>query len=123
MQTTSPRDVRARLRCFALVSLLGVPGCSTHLPADVAPRPTSGAPARFIVDTALQPPVTTGPICAVHLRPPEGGVRLTLTTSSRIQGVLAGDYAVDPAGSYGVGARERFRVDCQSGAPLGIVPR
>jgi hypothetical protein len=123
MPMPSPHDVRTCLRGFALLSLLVLPACAAHPPADAAPRPASGAPARFIVDTALQPAVTTGPTCAVHLRPPEGPVRLTLSTSSRIQGVLAGDYSVDPVGSYGVAARERLRVNCESGAPLGIVSR
>lgn len=122
MLTLSPRRSAVRSGILAAGLCLAGARCSVTRPVDVTPRPAMGTPPRFIIDSSYAPPATSAPTCVVHLRDPEGRVRLTLRTSARLAGELVGDYSVDPAGSYGVGDRERLRLGCDSRAPRGIVP-
>lgn len=108
------------------------------LPTDGrALRSATNLPARFGVKSFTSPgiPVTenTG-VCAAELVDPRGVINLqliraaqssraavahdTLITSS-YTGVA--DYAVAPAGSYGVTAGDLLRVDCKINKALGIV--
>jgi hypothetical protein len=84
-------------------------------------RLASDAPARFVstptgntvpadsVDTAL---------CRNPFFDPRDATRVVPVRSAQGQG----DYAV-PNLRYGVGADELLRVDCRTGAPIGIVRR
>ena len=108
---------RQRPMYLALVLLLAG-GCNTSLNYPTAVlRQAEGAPDRFV--RADSSPITGTPGAAPCTSPivdPRNGARLTMERA--YQG--NGDYSV-PAGSYGVGTGELLRVDCATGAPIGIV--
>lgn len=87
-------------------------GCAT---SDFGPgtvlRPAVDAPDTFAADA---PPELFE--CLSPLRDARNGVRLTLVRSSDGEG----DYAVEGS-RYGVNRGELLRVDCGTGAPIGIV--
>jgi hypothetical protein len=97
-------------------------GCGASRPWALTPRPTDDPPERFLPDSAYPPLATsaaTTHACVARLVDPRGGTRLMLQRSAQARG----DYAVEPAGRYGVGALELLRVECGTARPIGIVPR
>lgn len=97
-------------------------GGPSSMPPDASSRPASDAPPRFDPPDGAGrlAPVDTlaGGGCLNPMRDPEDGARLTLIRS----GGQRGDYAV-PQGRYGVREGELLRLDCNTGAPIGIVAR
>jgi len=95
---------------------------------DVTPQLASGLPTVFVPDTAgLKPGTSAAGMagCRVHLADPAFGSHLTLVRSTDRGGSPAkywGDYAVNPAGRYGVRENQLLRVDCRTGQAIGIVP-
>lgn len=84
-------------------------------------RPAREAPDRFVVGTFTGTETreaVAGEGCRSPMVDPRDGTRLRLVRSSRD----VGDYAV-PDGRYGVGGGEYLRLDCDTGAALGIASR
>ncbi len=109
-------------RRFVPISALLAAGCAASQPWNAAPRPLAGPPAQLVVDTSF----VRGPVagCAGRLLDPRDGTRLRLRSSAqRGDGAFVGDYDVEPAGRYGLGANEWLRVDCGAGRVLGAVAR
>jgi len=108
----------------ALFSLLALVACGVSQPWDVTPRPARDLPEQFMIDTSTIP-VTLAPEagCVTRLIDPRDGTRLTLVRSTRrtAKPEFLGDYSVEPAGRYGIGANSLLRVDCMTGRGLGIV--
>ena len=101
-----------------LPALLILAACNvvTSYPTAIL-RPAEDAPERFLLDDGSPVAAAVGPAaCRNPLRDPRGGEPIVLERS--YQG--SGDYHV-ANGRYGAGARELIRVDCTTGAPLGIV--
>ena len=77
-----------------------------------------------MIDTSTIP-VTLAPDagCATRLIDPRDRTRLTLVRSTRRSASpeFLGDYSVEPAGRYGVGASSLLRVDCMTGRGLGVI--
>ncbi len=93
---------------------------STFPPDSVARPPVGVVPSRFVFDaSAVNTDSAAVPACASPLVDTRTGTRLLLIRSDQGR---RGDYAVTPA-SYGVGPADLLRVDCRSGAVIGIVPR
>lgn len=90
---------------------------SGSFPPDSTARPAAGMPESFVAETpaGAAEPAT----CRSPLVDPRDGARLVLYRS--LAG-SRGDYEVPP-GRYGVGARELLRVDCTTGAAVGVVAR
>lgn len=108
---------------FTIALIAAACGSTSH--ADLTPEPLTGLPERFLGagDAGAAP---AGEACRSPLRDPASGVVLTLVRSGRDAvrvNVGWGDYAVSPAGSYGIGADQLLRVECGSGRPAGVVPR
>ena len=106
------------LRISVALGLITVAACNTLIayPTVVA-RPAQDAPERFL--RADSTPISGTPgsaICTSPILDPRTGARLTMVRAYR----GSGDYSV-PAATYGVGTRELLRVDCATGAPIGIV--
>jgi hypothetical protein len=101
-------------------SLALVAGCSTGMssfPPDAQARAAVDAPEQFARPGAAiaQTGVVT---CWNPMSDPRDGAVLSLVRS--VEG--RGDYEV-PAGRYGVNDGELLRLDCASGAAIGIVRR
>jgi hypothetical protein len=103
---------------FLALALLLTAGCNTSLNYPTAVlRQAEGAPDRFV--RADSSPISGTPgatACTSPIVDPRNGARLTMERA--YQG--NGDYTV-PAGSYGVASGELLRVDCATGAPIGVV--
>ncbi len=101
-------------RVLTVVLAGALVGCAT---SDFGPgtvlRRAAEAPEAFVADEPAK--LFT---CLSPLRDARNGVRLTLVRSSDGEG----DYAVEGS-RYGVGRDELLRVDCGTGAPIGIVRR
>lgn len=109
----------------SVVSLVLLAACGSTSHADLAPEPVAGLPERFL-GAGDADGTPAGVACRSPLRDPGGTVVLTLVRSGRDREAVNvgwGDYAVSPAGSYGVGADQLLRVECGSGRPAGVVPR
>jgi hypothetical protein len=109
------RDSRPWLS-HALPLLLAA-ACSTvsSYPTAIS-RPAEGAPDRFVLEDGSPISGTPGAApCRSPIRDPRGGAPLVMERAYR----GSGDYAT--GGRYGAGAGELLRIDCASGAPLGIV--
>ena len=114
------RSAKART-ALALAAGLAVVACAhgiASLPADATARPASDVPERF-VSAAAAPANGAPPVCRNPLLDPRDGTRLELVRSTA---GTRGDYEVT-AGRYGVGPRELLRVDCTTGAAIGVVRR
>lgn len=108
---------------IAAAALALVAACAVStFSADTPIRPASDLPARFDpppgFDRVAPADTLPGAACLSPLRDPRDGAELRMVRSS---GTLA-DYEV-PAGRYDVGEAELLRVDCNTGAPRGIVAR
>lgn len=107
---------------FPLASVLA--GCGSTSHAELVPQPVAGMPAYFVGPTGVVE--GAGTACRSPLRDPDGMVTLTMVRSGRERerpDIGWGDYAVSPAGSYGLRADQLLRVECGSGQPAGVVPR
>lgn len=106
------------MRSRALPALLLLGACSTVVSYPTAlSRPAQDAPERFVLDDGGAISGTPGTAhCRSPIRDPRGGEPLVMERAYRGNG----DYRV-AGGRYGVGPRELMRVDCATGAPLGIV--
>jgi len=116
MPTHLPR-VRIPLCAALLVALAGC--ASTGDSFGNADRAATDLPDHFLVGTFMGPETTepsTGEGCRNPMVDPRDDTRLMLKRSSGGRG----DYAV-PDGRYGVAEDELLRLDCASGAPIGIV--
>ncbi len=107
----------------ALAMLLA--GCaiagSGSFPPDASARPAVDAPYRFEpADAAVRLPADTlaGSGCRSPMVDPRNGTEIRFVRSTRERA----DYEV-PLGRYGVGERELLRLDCNTGAVIGIVRR
>ncbi len=106
-------------------ALLFVAACGRSGPWQLVPRPVTGLPEQFVAN-APSPAGAEAGACRTPLRDARDGTLLTLVRSTRGRGemdVAWGDYAVSPAGRYGVQVGELLRVECGSGQPVGKVPR
>ena len=114
---------KARLLSHLLLGALLVSGCGTSRPWAVTPRPAEGLPDEFVPVGA---PAGAGR-CLVHLTDPRDDTRLELIRSTEANGEggpsHVGDYAVLPAGRYGVGPKDLLRIDCDRGRAIGVVDR
>lgn len=110
------------IRMASLIVLLA--GCGSISHAELVPQPVLGTPAQFVtLDGDTEP---AGMTCRSPLRDRNGVVTLTLVRSGRDRERITigwGDYAVSPAGSYGLRPNQLLRVECGSGQPAGVVPR
>lgn len=84
------------------------------------PRPAVGVPAQFEAPNASTGEPTA---CTSPLRDARDSTELMMLRSSNQGGSPIGDYAVSPAGRYGIGEKEALRVDCRTWRPVGVVPR
>ena len=128
------------------LALTALAGCHRAERRPGALAPATGLPVAFTVvewpaAAAGTAPGTTGTTpgtrerCAAVLRDPRDDTRLLLmrsqsTTGSSQRGdtmvttyTATGDYAVSPAGRYGVAPTQWLRVECGSWRGLGIVQR
>jgi hypothetical protein len=94
--------------------LLGACTTATSYPTAVL-RPADGAPEHFVLEGGETMNGAPGGPCRSPIRDPRGGAPLVMVRA--YQG--SGDY--DANGRFGTHAGELVRVDCASGAPLGIV--
>jgi hypothetical protein len=111
-------------RTGALSALLLLMACGATEPWELTPRPARDLPEQFVIDTSVIPvPLSPEAGCVTRMLDPRDGTRLTLVRSTRRTATpeFLGDYAVDPAGRYGVGAGSLLRVDCMTGRAMGIV--
>ncbi len=104
-----------------LLSLGGCAGGYTMAVPDTTARPAQDAPDRFLEgsyddDTTRAP--QPDPACHSPMTDPRDGTRLRLARSAGGRG----DYET-PEDRYGVGPEELLRLDCTTGAVVGIVPR
>ncbi len=101
-----------RVIALSLTGLLV--GCAT---SDFGPgtvlRPAADVPETFASDAPAEPLSCSSPLWDAR-----NGVRLTLVRSANGEG----DYTVADA-RYDVGRDELLRVDCSTGAAIGIVRR
>lgn len=106
---------------------LAVAACAAStLDWSASGRAPRDVPPAFVPDTAAAPSAVPARTCLVHLRDPRDGTRLLLVRSaSTDQGApgLRGDYEVERPGRYGAGPGELLRLDCASGAVVGVVRR
>lgn len=129
---TTPSRRPATCRCvprsrtatrYALAGLVLPAGCGVSRPWSMVPRPAQSTPDRFIAPDSGR---TTAPTCFVILADPRDDTRLELVRSTEVVGRsprYMGDYAVTPAGRYGVDSRELLRVDCEARRAIGVVDR
>lgn len=108
----------APLASLALLAA-GVAACATggrlsgDFPPDTAARPATYAPAAFEFAAPA-----SGSTCRNPATDPRDATRIVLVRAAGGRG----DYAV-PANRYGVERDQLLRLDCASGAVIGIVPR
>jgi len=94
-------------------------------PASGPARSAEDTPTRFMVGTI--PPggalteATPATACRNPMVDPRDATQLRLVQSQPGENGHMGDYAV-PDGRYGVRRGELLRLDCGTGAPIGIVP-
>lgn len=124
-RSARPSTPRRAPAAFLSLAVVLTAGCGVSRPWELTPRPTSGVPDRFVPADVHQ---ESGPTCLVHLKDPRDDTRLELIRSAEVAGRYGGpshlgDYAVSPAGRYGVGSGELLRVDCENGRALGVVDR
>ena len=106
--------------CAVAIATACAKTLSTLPPDSVARAPEGSVPARFIFDaSAVNTDSAAVPACRSPLVDTRNGTRLVLVRSE--QGKRA-DYSVAPE-NYGVGPADLLRINCQSGAVIGIVPR
>jgi len=119
--SASCRAARPALAGIAVALVIGACSHTTaSFPADSEARPAIGAPETFLSEAPARAPHEGEPgTCRSPLVDPGDGTRLVLVRSLR---GTRGDYEVPP-GRYGVGRDELLRVDCSSGAVIGVVPR
>lgn len=102
---------------LGVVAGIALAGCvsagTADFPTDVMATPASGVPPAF--EFAVPPAANT---CRNPGTDPRDGTRITLVRSRAERG----DYEV-PAGRYGVSGSQLLRLDCATGAVVGIVPR
>ncbi|MFL5381321.1 MAG: hypothetical protein ACJ8GN_02220 [Longimicrobiaceae bacterium] len=103
---------------YLALALLLAAACNTSLNYPTAVlRPAEGTPERFVREDSSAITGTPGSApCTSPILDPRNGTRLMMERA--YQG--NGDYSV-PAGSYGVHTGELLRVDCATGAPVGVV--
>lgn len=107
---------------LSILPMLGA--CAVSQPWELTPRPARDLPEQFVIDTSVIPvPLSPEAGCVTRLLDPRDSTRLTLVRSTRqtASPEFLGDYSVDPAGRYGVGAEFLLRVDCMTGRGMGIV--
>lgn len=100
-------------------------GCAPNQPWNTMPEPARETPSFFVVDSSFAPlPAPGQKTCAVHMRDPGDGTRLTLRRSLKRgdPDEYLGDYTVGASGKYGIAKGELLRLACESGRPIGIVP-
>jgi hypothetical protein len=106
---------------LAVILLLGsacAMGTSTY-PIDAPARTASDVPGQFVMAPgAVGPDTASTPACHNPMIDPRDGTRIVLVSA---QGGKVGDYRV-PEGRYGVGPGELLRLNCGSGAVIGIIP-
>jgi hypothetical protein len=111
------RHARAAASLAYAALLFTAGACATlahgNFPVDAAARPAVDVPTAFTFSVPA-----SGSACRNPALDPRDGTRLVLARASGGRG----DYVV-PAGRYGVGGREYLRLDCVTGAAVGIVPR
>lgn len=115
--------LRPLLLCSLPMAMM-ITGCGSTSHANLIPQPVTGLPAHFVGSSGARETVDAA--CRSPLRDPNGGVALTMVRSGRERNrpdIGWGDYAISPAGSYGVRADQLLRVECGSGRPAGVVPR
>lgn len=99
------------------LTMVALAGCASArggtFPSDAQARPARGVPATFTFSEAA-----AAGRCQSPATDPRDGTRLTLARSSGGRG----DYEV-PEGKYGTGGRQYLRLDCATGAVVGVVPR
>lgn len=120
MRTAAPRPQMVARLCTLLVGA----ACAASQPWELTPRPARDLPEQFVIDTSVIPvPLSPEAGCVTRLLDPRDGTRLTLVRSTRrtASPEFLGDYSVEPAGKYGVGAESLLRVDCMTGRAMGIV--
>ena len=108
----------------AALGVLASVACSASGPWELTPRPARDLPEQFVIDTSVIPvPLSPDAGCVTRMLDPRDGTRLTLVRSTHrtASPEFVGDYAVEPAGRYGVGAKSLLRVDCMTGRGLGVV--
>ncbi len=112
---------RTPLALIALVAAACNVSGSGFQSAPISPAPVT-TPLRFLPPDASKIDTPAGTLvddgCLSLLADPPSGIRLTLVRSEN--GV--GDYAV-PGGAYGVSNDQLLRLDCNTGAVLGVVRR
>jgi hypothetical protein len=113
--TRTRNTQRMRFSILPLV-LLGACAYASTPWTGIELGPVENAPAAFV--TVDNQPVLRG--CRSPLLDPRDQTRIQLVRSARVEDRELGDY--DVSGRYGVGPRELLRIDCSTGAPLGIVP-
>jgi hypothetical protein len=116
----SSQSMKLPLRCVrpsVALALCGVAGCVSaqggNFPSDAQARPAVGVPAAFTFSEAA-----AADRCRNPATDPRDGARLALARSNGGRG----DYEVAD-GKYGVGGRQYLRLDCATGAVVGVVPR
>jgi hypothetical protein len=101
---------------FAVVLLAG--GCVTMRPDDQPElRMPEDAPLMFVTEDGDSPVQE----CRAVLLDPRDNSRVRLVRSAQLGAMYRGDYEV-AAGRYGVRERELLRINCETGAAIGIVP-
>lgn len=106
------------------LALVALPACGLggSMPPATSVRPASDLPGRFEPEDPtrrIQPGDTlVGSACWSPLLDPRDGTAIRFL---RTDGPI-GDYEV-PAGRYGATPRTLLRVECNTGRPLGLVPR
>ncbi|HVR43249.1 MAG TPA: hypothetical protein VMS56_07345 [Thermoanaerobaculia bacterium] len=112
------KHARSSTWTLAAVSAALLAACvSSAFPPDEEARRASGTPAAFEIPTGegLRP-ARPSDACRSPMVDPRDRTELELIRSQAGRG----DYRV-PGGRYGVGAGELLRIDCATGAPIGIV--
>ena len=116
----TPRILQAEV--FLALSMLAGCGVTSTFSSATPTRPGQDLPGRFDPLPGLEriTPADTlpGSGCLNPLRDPRDGTMARMFRAG--EGI--GDYEV-PASRYGVAATELLKVDCNTGKPLGIVPR
>jgi hypothetical protein len=112
--------------CIAASAMLLLPATAVAQGENWYLRPThiDSLPERVIPDTARGAPLEFDPgTCLGVFLDPGTGTRFVLQRDFMTGNGPIGDYALVPAGRYGVGPGVLIRMDCAIGRPLGGVPR
>lgn len=101
-----------------LCSACAFGGSSTY-PIDGPARAATDIPGQFVTSPgAVEADTGRAPACRNPMVDPRDGSRIVLVNS---QGGKVGDYRV-PEGRYGVKPGELLRLNCSTGAVVGIIP-